>query len=272
MKGKFSLPNILTAVTLFIYVVGLIWWFWLYTTGAINSLPNYLFSIPMSLPPLTVGVLLIVSSLRKSWNFSLRRYQLYFGLYLCLWGIATAGTVYYNLLAKVEAPYPSLLDFCYVSSQISLLVAVIAYISKIRKWHYVKDVGQKIIFFGAAPIIQLTLYWAVMQFLNREPFPDLNLQYVSSMSSLILNIIIFIVLYIFAFIIFFRKIEKIDAKLSLYLIGGMTMQYITDYYFIFLLTRNEFYIGHFVDLMFLTVYVCMSLVGVRIVTDEHNVL
>ncbi len=272
MKFEKTLPNFLTVIVLMIYAIGVVWWSGLRYFEINGGVANYFFSIPMGMPPLIVGAVLLISSLKKSWNFSFKRYALYLGAYLFLWGFATIGTIYYNIILKVEAPFPSILDVLYISSQICLLIAVIGYMAEIRKWHYVKEIGQKILFFGTAPVIQLILYWVVMQILDKQAFPEVNWQYLSGMFSLILNILVFVVLYIFAFILFFYQHNKQESLLGFLVIIGVTFQYITDYYFILLLARDIFYIGHFVDFMFMTVYFYMSLVGVRIVTDEYNVL
>ena len=113
-----------------VYVIGFVWWLYLHFTHAVDTPINYWFNVPMALSPAVIGAILIYQSIFLYWHTRpTQQYVLYFGLYLFLWGIGTFSALVYNIILRVEIPYPSFFgDFVYFLSQLSVLTAVFLFL------------------------------------------------------------------------------------------------------------------------------------------------
>src|SRR3989344_1640310 len=109
---KLNTPQKITAG---FFVLLLVFWMWLFLTGAKEGFYNYLYSFLFGLPPLVGGLISIfVSKLWGRFQSNVGKAVFFLGLGLFLWGCGSMVWVfYYNLTLSIPAPYPSLADLGY---------------------------------------------------------------------------------------------------------------------------------------------------------------
>ncbi len=99
------------------FVVLIVFWFVLFTSGARESLPNYLFVFLYGLIPLFGGIAAIKGS--KLWggaDNAMGKAVLFLGIGLTCFGIGETIWAYYTIFAGTEIPYPSAADIFFAPS------------------------------------------------------------------------------------------------------------------------------------------------------------
>lgn len=105
-------------VLLAIYVASIPYWIWIYATGQVGTIHNYIWSL------LTSGILPVLGGglgvfLSRKWGFlssALGRAIFFISGGVIAYGLASLIWSYYNIVLAVEVPYPSLADIVYVLS------------------------------------------------------------------------------------------------------------------------------------------------------------
>lgn len=110
--------NKFTAFLAILYIGSLIWWSTLDRTADVTPASNYWYTVLEGVFPILGGIYGII--LAKKWGFfysSVGRAIMFLSLGLLSWGIGEMiFSLYYNLLLKIEVPYPSLADAAFIVS------------------------------------------------------------------------------------------------------------------------------------------------------------
>ncbi len=110
--------NKFTAFLAILYVASLIWWAMLDRSAEVTPASNYWYTVLEGVFPILGGIYGII--LAKKWGFfysSVGRAIMFLSLGLLSWGVGEMiFSLYYNLLLKVEVPYPSLADAAFIVS------------------------------------------------------------------------------------------------------------------------------------------------------------
>jgi hypothetical protein len=137
-------------------VLLLIYWVILHISGQTESTYNFLYSFLFSLVPLIGGLIGMFQS--KVWGgikSHVGKAVFFISLGLFLWGAGSMGWSYYNLIAHVAAPYPSLADLGFAPSIFFYGLGAV-YLSKATgaKYGY-RSSGMSKVFAYLAPLIIL---------------------------------------------------------------------------------------------------------------------
>ena len=106
-----------SALLLIYFIVIIIWWFVIYFSGSTAGVANYAYVFIYGLIPFSGGVLGLLSA--NKWGFlksTLGKALIFLSLGLITWSGGETIWSIYNLVLKVEIPYPSWADASFIVS------------------------------------------------------------------------------------------------------------------------------------------------------------
>lgn len=254
---KTIIKNKVTYWILFLYIIVLIWWIKL-QFRALGSSETYLFNWFYGLIGLSGGLYGIKLSLTKwgGWKSVIGKGIILLPLGLIGQWFGLQVWTYYNVVVKVEVPYPSLADLGYFA-------LIPAY--TLGAWMFAHASGAKFslrtksgkILALIIPFIALVIAYAL--FLKDIGF-DL-----SNPVKLFLDIgyplgeIIPVSIALFTFTLSRNLLGGTMKSRILYLVGAFFFQFLTEYAFLYAAGAATYVNGGFNDLMYATSYTIMSL-------------
>lgn len=249
--------NKLTYVILLIYAILLVWWAKIFFTGVKETDENYLFGFLYPLIALIGSIAGFISS--KKWGGSkslIGRGIIFFSL--GLFGLWFGQTVwsYYNLIARVPVPYPSIADIGYFS-----IIPLYGYgmycFGKASGIKFsLKSIGGKIIVV-LIPIIMVAISYFLFLRNLAPDFSDplktfLDFGYPGG-EAITISI---------ALLTYFLSRNILGGKMRsriLYIIFALVVQYVTDYLFLYRASAGTYYNAGVVDLMYTASFTVMAI-------------
>ena len=243
-------------VLIFGYVVFFPYWIWIYTTGQVGTIHNYVLSILTSgIFPVLGGVFGILLS--RKWGFlssALGRAIFFLSAGVVAYGLASLVWGYYNLVLAVDTPYPSLADAIYILSYPFWAVGLINLGKGIGAGYKLQTIRGKVALIIAPLIGIIFTYFVFILFAQGGGF--------SFEDSGIIKIF-FDVFYPLGDAILITALGLIYG-LSYQVFGGrfksainilfigFLMTYVTDAIFSYTTTQETYYTSNWVDLLFVT--------------------
>lgn len=239
------------------YFILLLWWIKLLISGQTEGFENYLFGAAYPILALVGGIKgLFISRIYGGWSSIMGRGIIYLSLALLGQVFGQFIWTYYNIIVKVEVPYPSLADLGYIS--------VIPF-NVLAMWSFAKASGVKLSLQKLSgkikailiPLVLLTIAYALFLKDYQLDFSDpirvfLDFAYPSGEA-------IYISLAILTYLLCRNLLGGIMRQKILFFIFAFTVQFLTDFTFLYSVSRDFYYNGGIVDLMYATSFAIYSL-------------
>lgn len=242
----------------FLYLVTLIWWVYLQLGDLTNTTQAYLFDWFYGLIGLSGAIIGIHISFSKwgGWSSVIGRGLIFLSLGLIGQWFGLQVWTYFNVIAKIEAPYPSLADVGYFALipayTLGALMFALASGAKFSLRTKRGKIGALFI-----PLIALTL--AYVLFLK-----DVGIDLSDSLKSFLdfgypLGEIIPVSIALFTLTLSRDLLGGTMKSRILFLVGAFFFQFLTEYAFLYTAGVDTYVNGGWNDLMYATSYAIMSL-------------
>lgn len=239
----------------FLFILG--WWLKLLVTGTRETDENYIFGFAYALIALFGAVYgFYISRAWGGFRSLVGRGIIFLSLGLLGEWFGQSVWSYYNLIARVEVPYPSIADIGYFSIIPFYALGMWSFAKAAGARFSLKTLGGKLAVV-IIPVVMVTIsYFLFLK--NLQPdFADpirtfLDFGYPGG-EAITISI---------ALITFQLSRGILGGKMKgriLYLIGALVAQYITDYTFLYQAAAGTYYNAGVVDLMYATSFVIMAL-------------
>lgn len=243
---------------LFIYYIALlIWWVYIFLTGQRDGFQNYLFGVAYAIIAIIGGLNgIFVSRHWGAWRSTMGRGIVFLSAGLLAFAFGQLTWSYYNIVLQVEVPYPSVADMGYVGT-IPLYFLGMMFFSKAAGARFALRTWTGKLQTILIPLIVLLFsYWIFLR--------DYEFDFGRPVKIFIdfgypLGQALTISIGILAFTLsrnFLGGLMKSKIRL---LIFALAFQYLTDFSFLFQASRGEYFNGGFIDLMYATSFLIMSL-------------
>lgn len=225
--------------------------------GQKEGFENYLFGGVYPILALVGGINgLIISRIYGGWSSVMGRGIIYLSLALLGQVFGQFIWTYYNIIAKIEVPYPSLADLGYISVIPFNILAMWSFAKASGVKLSLKKLGGKI----QAVLIPLILLIAAYALFLKDyqfDFSDpvrifLDFAYPTGEA-------IYISLAILTYLLCRNLLGGIMRHKILFFIFAFTVQFLTDYTFLYSISHEFYYNGGIVDLMYATSFGIYSL-------------
>lgn len=248
----------ITYLIIFLYFIVLLWWFYLQTNSLLNTNQAYLFNWFYGFIPLLGAIIGIYISFKK-WggiHSVVGRGLLVLALGLLGQWFGLQVWTYYNLILHIEVPYPSLADFGYF-----FLIPAYTYAA----WMFAVAAGARISLktltgkFVAViiPIIMLSLGYLL--FIRDIGFGGNSIIRIFFDIGYPLGEVLPISIAIFTLTMTNSLLGGAMRSRILYLIFAFTIQFLTEYLFLYMVGTNSYQNGGFNDILYATSYTVMSI-------------
>lgn len=252
-------------IILIYYFIILAWGSTFYFLKIKETPANYWYQFAFGLIPLLGGISGIFKS--KQWGMlksKVGKAVFFISLGLVSWGVGQMfWSVFYNLLQKVEVPYPSLADIGY-SLSFPFLGLGIVYLSKATGARFsLNHLRGKILLF-VLPVIAMILSYYLLIVVARGgsiPFGEENLKLFFDIAYPLGDLMILT----FALLIYGLSFNYLGGRYQLpivCIIIGFIVLYIADFSFSYTTTIGTYYNGHWVDILLPTAMMLIA-VGVN---------
>ncbi len=238
------------------YILLVLWWVKIFISGVKEGDENMLFGFAYSLIPLLGGIYGII--IAKKWGgFKSHIGKGIIYLSLGLFGYWLGQTIwsYYNLVAKVEIPYPSVADFGYFS-------AIITY--SLGMYHFARAAGSKYFLkknnarFVAIMIPAIMLSVSYFFFVKDAPHDFSNPVKTFLDYGTPLGLAIPISIAIATYSLSRKMLGGIMRPKILFIVVALVMEYITEFTFFYQAATGSYYNAGINDLMFTTSFTLMA--------------
>lgn len=239
------------------YFILLLWWFKLLISGQRDGFENYLFGAAYPILALVGGIYgILISRIYGGWSSIMGRGIIYLSLALLGQVFGQLIWTYYNIIAKVEVPYPSLADLGYIS--------VIPF-NILAMWSFAKASGVKLSLQTLSGKVQAILIPLILLIVAYTLFlRDYEVDF-SDPIRIFLDFAyptgeaIYISLAILTYILCRNLLGGVMRQKILFFIFAFTVQFLTDYIFLYSVSREFYYNGGIVDLMYATSFSIYSI-------------
>ena len=235
------------------YFVLVIWWAILYFSGIKETFQNYLYQFGLGLIPLIGGIMGMLNS--RKWGFlssDVGRATFFISAGLTAWGIGQMfWSLYYNILLKIEIPYPSLADVGYISALPLWTYGIIKLSRATGAKASIKKLTGKLLLF-TIPVLAVIFSYYLLIVIARQGVIDFNVGGLKLFFDLAYPLGDLIILTL-ALLIYGLSFNYLGGRFKLpiiTIIGGFIFMYFTDFTFSYVTTIETYFNGHFVDLMF----------------------
>lgn len=239
------------------YFVLLVWWLKIYFSGIKEGQENFLFGFAYTFIPLIGGINGLI--IAKKWGgFNSQIGKSLGFLSLGLFGYWFGQTVwsYYNIVAKVEVPYPSIADFGYFSAIITYSLGMFYFFKASGSKFFLQENKSKFIAI-IIPLIMLSLSYF---FFVKDTEPDFSnpirmfLDYGTPL-GLAIPISLAIAIYILSKNLLGGKMKP----RILLIIVALIAEYISEFTFFYQAATDTYYNAGVNDLMFTTSFTMMAI-------------
>lgn len=253
------LKNSLIAVPIGLYLVLAAWWLLLNPFSNDPSLVDgkYIWGSCYQILAIVGGIAGIIFSRSfggvKSW---LGRSILFFAIGLLLQSFGQTVYSYFNIFARIEAPYPSIGDIGYFGSVIAYIFGVISLAKVSGTKISLKSFGNKIqaLLF---PLILLLASYAI--FLTHYEFDWSNKLRVFLDFGYPLGQAFYVSVALLVLVLTRNILGGIMRRPVILILISLLIQYISDFYFLFQSHNGNWYVGGIGDFLYMTSYLMMTI-------------
>ncbi len=242
-------------IIFFYYIIILLWGSIFYFQGIKQTEANYWYQFAFGLIPLFGGIMGMVNA--KKWGSlksNVGRAIFFISAGVTAWGIGQMfWSVYYNIILKVEIPYPSLADVGYILAIPFWAIGIIN-LSKATGAHVsIKRIKGKVLLFVIPVVAMLISYYLLFVLARGGSIPldggatKLFFDFAYPFGDLIILT--------FALLIYGLSFNYLGGEYKypiICIIVGFIIMYIADFSFSYVTTNMTYYNGHWVDIMFPT--------------------
>ncbi len=257
-------PNFLKSkLTSFFFIVllGLFgWWAEINARHLTTSKQNLYFGFVYALVALVGGL----NGLYASRGWGSFKSRLGRGIGFLSLGLLCLGTgqlvfSYYNIIAKVEIPFPSAADFFYFSIIVFYILGAIELFQSAGSRFSLRNLKGKVLVF-VIPAIALAISWLLLLKNLHVDFSNLHNGLITFLSySSPLGGAIYISIAVLTFQLSYRLLGGLLRKRVLFLIVALIFEYLAEYVFAYQAAKGTYFNGNVDDLIFVTSVVAMSL-------------
>lgn len=253
MSNLFSFKATYTIVLILLYVFALGWFLNLYLTFQTEGLQNILSNL-YGIIPLFGGLYgLWISRRWGGFKSAVGKAVIFLSLGLTTWGIGMAIWLYYNLILKVEIPYPSWADAAFIISWPLWGIGMV-FLSKATGARFaLRNLGGKLLLLFLPLLIILFSYY-VLVVIARGGLLDLS----GDLSKIFFDLaypVGDVVILTLATLIYGLSFNYFGGKyrFAIYLIlAGFILNYAADFSFSYTTTKDIYYNGSLSDILFAT--------------------
>lgn len=242
----------------FLYLITLGWWIYLQLNNLTNSTQAYLFDWFYGLIGLSGAIYGIYISYKKwgGWNSVLGKGLIFLPVGLLGQWFGLQVWTYYNIIAKVETPYPSLADVGYFVLIPAYTLGALMFALAAGAKFTLRTKRGKI---GALFIPLIALAIAYTFFLKDIGFDSSNLLKTFLDFGYPLGELIPVSIALFTFTLSRSLLGGTMRSRILYLVGAFFFQFLTEYAFLYTAGAMTYVNGGWNDLMYATSYAIMSI-------------
>ncbi len=237
------------------YIIILIWWSIFFFLGVKETLASYIYQFAFGLIPLFGGILGIKkSTIWGGFNSKVGRALLFISIGSISWGIGQMfWSILYNIVLKVDIPYPSFADIGYVMAVPFWVVGIIDLSRATGAKYSLTKIKGKILLF-VIPLILISFSYYLLVVVARHGV-------ISSNSALIKIFFDFaypigdVIILTLALLIYGLSFDYLGGKFKLSILSiilGFIVMYVSDFSFSYTTTIGAYYNGYFPDILFPT--------------------
>lgn len=240
-----------TLVLVYFYVFMLVYWYFMNLDGLQNTQVNFIFGFFLAFVPL-IGAF-CGFNVSRQWGFissKLGKAVFYVSLGLFFWGLATLIFAYFNIVLQQDVPYPSLADVFYLLLYIFYTLGAYQLMHVVGAKQSVRSIHGKILL-GLIPFLIFVLTYFLFIRDVALSYEQLNLEFILDLAYPFLDSI----LLCFALLTLVLSFGQLGGKyrFAIYiLLIGFVVEYFADFGFSFTTSAETFFVGNWVDLLFLT--------------------
>lgn len=255
--------NTATQILIALFVLCAIATAYIVATGQRDTLLNNAYGLLLGAIPLIGGLYGLATLVPRwgGWRSALGKSVAFLSLGLLSW---SAGTYifsgYYNLMAGVEVPYPSLSDVAYILSW-PLWGLGMFYLSKATGAQFsLKNTGGKIIFL-LIPVIVMAVSFYLLINVARGGYIADDSDMLKAFFDLFYPIgdVVILTAAMLIFVLSYEYFGGIFKTAIYFVLFGFLLNYIADFSFSYATTLELFYSGSIFDLLFATAMLSLSL-------------
>lgn len=227
-----------------------LWWIEIFLTGSRAQLQNYLWVVLLTFVPVVGGINgLLISRKWGGWDSIFGKCIIFISLGLLGWSFGDFAWSYFNLVEKIEVPYPSVADIGFFSIVPFWLIGLIYLLKTTRAKFVFKSWDGKILLVVlpiTAFIISYFLFLKDKALFDGESFAKSFFDLAFPLGDVII-----LSLSLLAFV---SAVKFLGGKMKLpimILIAGFFFQYITDFSFSYTSSTGEYFNGSWVDMFYL---------------------
>jgi hypothetical protein len=246
----------------FYYIFIFVWWTFFFITGEANvggkiTLGGALYQFAFGLIPLLGGVLGLLKS--KKWGGSksyVGRALLAISAGAVCWGMGQMfWSLYYNIISKVDIPYPSLADVGYSLSFPFLAVGLISLSKATGARFSLKHLAGKLLALGITIVGIIAAYYLLIVVARGDviDFTEGGLKLFFDLAYPLGDLVIFL----FSALIYGLSFNYLGGRYKvpiLSIILGMFVLFLADFSFSYTTTVGSYYNGHWVDMVLPTAW------------------
>lgn len=243
---------------LFLYLVVVIWWIYIQKNGLTNSQTAYLFNWFYGLIAFNGGFYSIYVSVKKwgGWSSVLGRGLIFLPLGLISQAFGLQVWTYYNVIAHVEVPYPSLADIGYFALIPAYTLGALMFAQASGGKFSLRSFKGKLFAF-IIPALGLFLAYAL--FVKDIGFDPSNLLKTFLDFGYPLGEILPVSIALFTLTLSRNLLGGTMKSRVLYLVAAFVFQFLTEYAFLYTAGKQTYVNGGWNDIMYATSYMIMSL-------------
>lgn len=254
-----NFKNSLIFLPLTLFLILTAWWFWLNPFLNDPSLidKKYIWGSCYQIIAIVGGIVGIILSRSfggyKSW---LGKSILFFAVGLFLQSFGQTIYSYFNIFARIEAPYPSIGDIGYFGSVIAYIFGVLCLASVSGAKMSLKLFRNKMQAF-LLPLILLLVSYAI--FLRNYEFDWSNKLKIFLDFGYPLGQAFYVSIAVLILILTRSILGGMMKKPVVLILISLLIQYISDFYFLFQSNNGNWYVGGVGDFLYMTSYLMMTI-------------
>jgi len=241
----------------------LAWWLFIFFNHLENTNQNFLYGAVEGALPVLAAIFGFVNV--KKWGghtSAMGRAVLYLSFGLLTWGVGTLIFAYYNIFLDVEVPYPSLADASYILSWFLWAISMIN-LSKATgvKFGLRKILGRMMLFIIPIIISIFSYYVLIVVARGGALISDIEGGWVKTFFDLAYPIgdIVILTIALLVYGLSFNYLGGFFKWPIIIILAGFVFNYIGDFSFVYSVTKETFYVGNWVDLVYTLAFFMLGL-------------
>lgn len=230
---------------------------WIAFRGISNTNENFLYGALEGVLPVLGGIFGLVNQKRwGSLKSSMGKSVFFLSIGSIFWGLGTLVFAYYNIVLKVNVPYPSLADAFYIISWPLWFVAMV-YLSRATgaKFELRRSLGKYILFLIPIIIIAVSYYLLIVVarqgiVVNAGDSP------VTTFFDLAYPIgdLVILTTTLLIYGLSFRYLGGFFKSSIIIVLVGFVLNYFGDFAFVYYTTKGTYFVGDWIDLIYTTAF------------------